>query len=636
MKRFFTLFTSAVLGLALHACASTTGDQSPVEGVGAVEEGLSKCAGGTLGDGNYCSTTCKCDLGEGDCDGYGECNNGLLCVGKGMQFYGAPGNVCAPAHCNSKKMDGDETQVDCGGSCGTLCPDQCLSVPPNGQVGHCTTPCPCPDNQGDCAGTGTACTSGFCKVDAGASFGFAATIDVCLPAHCNNGVADSGETGVDCGGPCVACVAGDVQSAAFGGTIRDHGQKVVYDNQGNFIVVGYFSGTANFGGANLTSAGSSDIYVAKYNSLGAHQWSKRFGGSGPDGDQGVVVGVDNARNVVVAGNFWDTVDFGGGPLASAGSTDMFLVRFDQNGTHLLSRRYGGAGADRVNALSVAPVAGESFVAGAFEGSAAFGNTTLTSAGLSDAVIFKVGATGTVSWRKQFGAAGNEFVHAIAVDSSGNVFVGGSFSGSVDFGTGLKTSVNESVDAYALKTNSAGTVQWVTTYGSKNVEQTFGVAVDVLKRPTFVGRFTNSVDFGGGLRTAAGSADIFIVALTDTGAYRWDSTAGSTGLDRAAHVATDASNNVITVGEFTGTINFGAGAISSAAGLGGAFVVKHNQNGGAVFSAGYGTGGSAGAVGVAVKTGQLIVTGDMTGSINFGSGAINSTGETDMFWAKYSN
>jgi len=339
MKRLFRAWVA--LGLALAGCGGTTGDSEDVGRGGEIEQHLSKCNGGALGNGSYCSATCPCDIGEGDCDGAGECKPGLECGGNGLYYYGSPGNACAPPHCHNHRQDVDETQPDCGGSCGTMCPNQCLTLPANGQKGHCISACPCPDNQGDCAATATACSSGFCKIDSGASFGFVSTVDMCLPSHCNNGTLDGGETGVDCGGTCtVACVAGEVQSNGFGGTLNDHGQKVVFDSAGDYIVVGYFSGTANFGGANLVSNGSSDIYVAKYNALGVHQWSKSFGGSGSDGDQGVAVAVDASKNVIVGGNFWTTVNFGAGNVTSAGSTDMFIVKYDTNGNYLTSKRFG--------------------------------------------------------------------------------------------------------------------------------------------------------------------------------------------------------------------------------------------------------------------------------------------------------
>src|SRR5690242_4688431 len=115
------------LGLALMAasCSSggPTGEGFEDEGVGAVSEGLSKCLGGKLGASDYCSATCPCNAGEGDCDGDSHCIAPAVCSGHLSYFNPmfTGGDACAPAHCRNKIKDVDETQTDCGGSCGTNC-----------------------------------------------------------------------------------------------------------------------------------------------------------------------------------------------------------------------------------------------------------------------------------------------------------------------------------------------------------------------------------------------------------------------------------------------------------------------------------------------------------------------------------
>ena len=81
----------------------------------------------------------------------------------------------------------------------------------------------------------------------------------------------------------------------------------------------------DFGGGPLTSAGGIDIFLAKFDPAGNHLWSKRFG----DGFSqiGYSVTVDGADNVLFTGAFSGSVDFGGGPLTSAGGIDIFLAKF---------------------------------------------------------------------------------------------------------------------------------------------------------------------------------------------------------------------------------------------------------------------------------------------------------------------
>ena len=119
----------------------------------------------------------------------------------------------------------------------------------------------------------------------------------------------------------------------------DIGNGVAVDGSGNVLVTGIFSGTVNFGGGNLVSAGDFDIFVAKYNASGVHQWSRRFG-SAERSTSGTDVAVDGSGNVFVTGYFSGTVDFGGGNLVSAGRSDIFLAKYNANGVHQWSKRFG--------------------------------------------------------------------------------------------------------------------------------------------------------------------------------------------------------------------------------------------------------------------------------------------------------
>lgn len=159
------------------------------------------------------------------------------------------------------------------------------------------------------------------------------------------------------------------------------------DAFGNLIVAGSFYSTVDFGGGDLTSAGSYDIFVAKFDSDGEHIWSRRFGDD--HAQNCYAAAVDASGNVVVAGYFEGAVDFGGGALTGAGGTDVFVARFSPDGSHLWSKRFGDGSDQRAWNTAVDP-AGNAIVTGGFAGVIDFGGGTLTSAGGEDIFIAKFG------------------------------------------------------------------------------------------------------------------------------------------------------------------------------------------------------------------------------------------------------
>jgi alpha-tubulin suppressor-like RCC1 family protein len=151
------------------------------------------------------SPSCPCESGHGDCEGDADCAAGLACTHDvGARFgFGAAVDVCLAPHCSNGTQDGDETDIDSGGSCGVL--PECA---PDGAAGACSSPfCLCENGHGDCDSDADCAPGLACVDDVGARFGYGPHTDVCLAQHCSNGVQDGDETAADSGGSCGTCPA---------------------------------------------------------------------------------------------------------------------------------------------------------------------------------------------------------------------------------------------------------------------------------------------------------------------------------------------------------------------------------------------------------------------------------------------
>ncbi|HKW13024.1 MAG TPA: SBBP repeat-containing protein, partial [Candidatus Krumholzibacteria bacterium] len=294
--------------------------------------------------------------------------------------------------------------------------------------------------------------------------------------------------------------AGDPNSGAVGNAIA-------LDGSGNVVVAGTFAGTVNLGGGNVVGAGNFDMFLAKYDANGAHQWSHGFGGVGFD--WGLGVAVDGSGNVVATGNFEGTVNFGGGNLVSAGGYDMFLAKYDPNGVHVWSRRFGGSGGDQGSGVAV-DGSGNVVVTGAFEGTANFGGANLVSAGSGDIFLAKYTANGVHQWSERFGGVGSDGGNAVAVDGSGNVVVTGAFAASVYFGGNLGWSSAGAEDMFIARFSAGGAYQYSRAGGGTSDDYGEAVAVDGSGKAVATGSYSGAADFGGASLAGSGGNDIFIV------------------------------------------------------------------------------------------------------------------------------
>lgn len=144
---------------------------------------------------------------------------------------------------------------------------------------------------------------------------------------------------------------GDFISAEVVGSITEAvGEALWVDAAGGRWVAGRFKGTLAFSGLSespLVSAGSSDIFVARYAPDGGLVYAKKAGGTGADGAYGVF-GDDTGR-VYVTGGFSEEAAFGAGEseihLTSRGDSDAFVAVFDSEGALVSVVQAGGSGYD---------------------------------------------------------------------------------------------------------------------------------------------------------------------------------------------------------------------------------------------------------------------------------------------------
>lgn len=283
---------------------------------------------------------------------------------------------------------------------------------------------------------------------------------------------------------------------------------------------------------------------------------------------------DAAGNVYLAGIFATTVTLGTTTLASLGSTDVFVAKFNPISNQFVwAQRAGGTGLDQPNGLVVS---GNSvYVGGIFySATASFGALSLPLAGTSSGFVAKLtdaGTTSSFTWVQQTSATSRSLVTALAVSGS-NVYVTGSSSGSsAIFGPITITSPGGS-DLFVAKLTDAGNTgnfvwaQQAGGAGGANDDQ--GNALAVSGSNVYVaGSFSGiSASFGPLTLTSAGQYDVFVTKLTDagsTGSFVWAQRAGGAVMDEARALAVSGSN-VYVAGVFASTMaTFGATTLTNA-------------------------------------------------------------------------
>ena len=302
-----------------------------------------------------------------------------------------------------------------------------------------------------------------------------------------------------------------------------------------------------------------------------------------------------------------------------------------NDTNYGSITFGGTSQDHGRGVAV-DGSGNVYISGYFSGTVNFGAGNVTSAGNNDVFVTKLNSSGVHQWTTTFGGTTTDSSRGVAVDGSGNVYATGYFSGTVNFGAGNVTSAGNN-DVFVTKLNSSGAHQWTTTFGGTAADVGYGVAVDGSGNVYTAGYFNGTVNFGAGNVTSAGGSDSFVTKLNSSGAHQWTTTFGGTSLEVGYGVAVDGSGNVYTSGKFAGTVDFGAGDVTSA-GAEDAFVTKLNSAGAHQWTTTLGGTASEVGEGVAVDgSGNVYAAGRFENTVDFGAGDVTSAGSADVFVVK---
>lgn len=446
---------------------------------------------------------------------------------------------------------------------------------------------------------------------------------------------------------------------SMGGVSNENGNAIAVDASGNVYSTGSFQGTADFDPgpsiANLTSAGSLDIFISKLDANGNFIWAKSLGSVG--GDLGQSIALDATGNVVVVGNFSATVDFDPGVgtfnLTSNGNADVFILKLDGSGNFVWAGSFGGTTVDQ--GISIATdLAGNVYATGFFQLTADFdvgpGTFTLASAGTNDIFAVKLDAGGNFMWAKSIGAAATDGGNGIAVDASSNVYLTGFFQGTVDFDPGPSTFNLISAgsnDIFVTKLDGSGNFMWAGAMGSVGSDIGNSIAVDASGNVYTTGVFLGSADFDPGVATttltSAGSNDIFVSKLNSSGAFVWADGVGGTGNDQGLGITVDVGGNIYYTGLFVSFGDFDPGVATTtltSAGSNDIFLSKLNPAGSLVWALSMGGVGADNAKSVRIDNGGKIYTvGSFASTMDVDPGVpvtnLTSVGLTDVLVHKMS-
>lgn len=341
------------------------------------------------------------------------------------------------------------------------------------------------------------------------------------------------------------------------GYINTHG--ISRDAEGNIYVAGAFSVDATFGSITKnSSSATADIFLAKYNQDGSVQWVTQIGGAGTD--NGLEIKTDAAGNTYMTGSFTSSITFGESTLTSAGGADIFLAKFNKDGGVVWAKHVGG-GIGNDQGIGIALGSTDVYITGTVVKTVKLNGTSYSGYG-SSAFVAKYSTSGDFGWAKRV-ASNSTTGSSITLDSEGNAYVIGSLYSNATFGDYVVT-YSDKHYVFLAKYSASGAVSWAKTFPGDGPELV--VVTGPSDKLYAAGRFSGLISFNPSHQyNSAGYTDVYLARFDKNGTVDWSTKGGGTDFEAPLSAATDDGGNLFTTGFFHGTATFNAqsGGIVSA-------------------------------------------------------------------------
>lgn len=492
--------------------------------------------------------------------------------GQVLRYYRTPGK------CHLGKCSYDPSDVTCANGCRD---NACLPEPCSSSISWIVQVPGAPDT-GTVRGTDTTLLQDESSLTVGnfsptATFGLGEPNETTLHANTNAGslfVAKHNQDGT---------LVWATQASGLGTSIRARAVSATEDGSG--YVVGEFDNSAIFGEGEpnqttLTCDLDQDVFTARYNADGTLAWAKQSAGAGFEYINDIAAFDDGST--VVTGSFNHTATFGRGEanektLTTIGQDDVFVARYNPDGTLAWARSAGGSAGDFGNAVAALPD-GSSVVSGIFGGwegePATFGageqneTTLVPERGADDSgtdiFIARYDPEGSLVWAKRAGGPHNDAGWDISPLKDESFLIAGNFAVRSTFGPGEPNEITlqeeDDVDQFVARYNPDGTIFWAIKIGP-GINEFGGMSSFPDGSFIITGSFGESVTFGPGepnetTLTPPGTdtSGHFIAQYDSWGGFEWVVESGGLGQG----VSTNESGQIMVAGWFTDSAIFDPG------------------------------------------------------------------------------
>ncbi|HAN19165.1 MAG: hypothetical protein A2X13_09815 [Bacteroidetes bacterium GWC2_33_15] len=348
----------------------------------------------------------------------------------------------------------------------------------------------------------------------------------------------------------------------IGGTLIDLASDLKVSEDGSIYLLSSFTGTCLFNGTNqISSTGSYDVILAKYNNSGDFIWGKNIAYNLAD-QYGTCMTIDKFGDLIIGGYYKDSISFSDTSFVS--SYGMYYAKLDNGGNFLWAKNIPSTSSSS-QLRSLSAFNDGYYINGIFKETSSFdlGNEISNTVSYTDVFLYKTDFSGDGLWLRRTYGDKNAFTGTITNDEYDNVYYTGYFGGlqmEIDLNETQKSNTilyNNGVtqDIFILKYNKEGSLIWAMDYGMSGDD----FDRDIKYQNNFLyitGYFTDSLIFGSDTLFSGSTTDMdAFLGMIDRGGNTLKAikvTDSNDGSESGMKLSSDSYNNAFWGGYFNST------------------------------------------------------------------------------------
>lgn len=279
----------------------------------------------------------------------------------------------------------------------------------------------------------------------------------------------------------------------YGGSLRDWGETIVVDEEGNVIIAGKSesAGLATSGAFQESKGSGYDCIITKFSANGLLLWSTYIGGNDNDNITDIVC--DNDGNIYFTGG---TRSSNPGIIATSGAyketitgdLDAFIIKLNKNGERVWGTYFGGKDLDKGQGIGL-DSEGNIIICGQTESNknendniATIGAHQYNYNGDTDGFLAKFDANGNRLWSTYFGGTQFDYCFELATGPDGSISIVGRTKSTKPDGCIASSGAHQgsyggAQDGFIAKFDKDGNRLWSTYYGGSGNDQGTSIVVD---------------------------------------------------------------------------------------------------------------------------------------------------------------